>query len=399
MNTQEHIRMVDEYSAHNYHPLPVVLARGEGVWVWDVEGRKYLDMLSSYSALNQGHRHPKVVKALTDQCDRLCLTSRAFHHDQFAPFGKALAEATGFEQVLPMNTGAEAVETAIKAARRWGYTKKGVAPDKAEIIVCENNFHGRTTTIVGFSTEELYRDGFGPFAPGFRVVPYNDLDALEHAIGANTVGFLVEPIQGEAGINVPDDGYLREARWLCDQHGILLMTDEIQTGLGRTGKLFCYEYDGICPDILIVGKALGGGCFPVSAILASKKIMEVFVPGNHGSTFGGNPVACAVARAALEVIFEEKLVENSARMGQYIRDRIERLNSPHVAQVRGRGLLIGVEVKPESGKARPFAERMMELGILVKETHRTVLRFAPPLVITQEEADWALERIGQVLKG
>ena len=398
MNTQEHIRLVEEFSAHNYLPLPVVLAKGEGVWVWDVEGKRYLDMLSSYSALNQGHRHPKVMKAVRDQLDRLCLTSRAFYHDAFGPFCETITRASGFDQVLPMNTGAEAVETAIKASRRWGYTKKHVEPNKAEIIVCENNFHGRTTTIVGFSSEELYRDGFGPFSPGFRMIPYNDLDALEAAITRNTVGFLVEPIQGEAGINVPDSGYLAEARRICDRHNLLLMTDEIQTGLGRTGKFFCYEYDNIKPDILIVGKALGGGCFPVSGILASKEIMESFVPGNHGSTFGGNPIACVVGKAAIEVILEEGMIENSFKMGEYLRDELAKMHSPHVAEIRGKGLLVGVEIRPESGTARLFCERLAELGILAKETHETVVRFAPPLIITKEEMDWALERIARVLK-
>ncbi len=398
MNTEQHIQMAERYSAHNYHPLPVVLAKGEGVWVWDVEGRKYMDMLSSYSALSQGHRHPKVLKAMADQLDRLCLTSRAFHHDTFGPFCKRITEMCGFDQVLLMNTGAEGVETAIKAARRWGYLKKGVEKDKAEIIVCAGNFHGRTSTIVGFSTEELYRDGFGPFSPGFKTIPYNDLDALEAAMGANTVAFMVEPIQGEAGVNVPDAGYIKEARWVCDQHNVLLMTDEIQTGLGRTGKLFCYEYDGVKPDVLIVGKALGGGCFPVSGILASREVMSVFVPGNHGSTFGGNPVACAVGKAAIDVIEEDGLVANSFEMGQYLRTELEKLGSPHVAEIRGRGLLIGIEIRPESGPARPFCEKLGELGILSKETHKTVIRFAPPLVITKEEMDWALDRIAQVLK-
>jgi len=396
VNTQEHIGLAEAHSAHNYHPLPVVLAKGEGIWVWDVEGKKYLDMLSSYSALNQGHRHPRIVKALVEQTERLCLTSRAFHHDTFGPFSRAITEATGYDRVLPMNTGAEAVETAIKAARKWGYDRKGITRDKAEIVVCANNFHGRTSTIVGFSTEELYRKGFGPFTPGFRIIPYNDLDALEAAMTANTVGFLVEPIQGEAGINVPDAGYLKEARWICNQHNVLLMADEIQTGMGRTGKLFCFEYDGVRPDVLILGKALGGGLYPVSAILAGDDVMSVFVPGNHGSTFGGNPVACAVGKAAIEVTLEEKLVENSFEQGAYLRTALEKMGSPHVKQVRGRGLLIGVEVK---GRARPFCEKLAELGLLCKETHETVIRFAPPLVITREEVDWALERIGEVLKG
>lgn len=399
MNTQEHIDLVETYSAHNYKPLPVVLSRGEGVWVWDVEGRKYLDMLSSYSALNQGHRHPRIVKALKDQADRLCLTSRAFHHDTFGPFCEMLCKATGFDQFLPMNTGAEGVETAIKAARRWGYLSKGVEQDKAEIVVCEGNFHGRTTTIVGFSSDELYYRGFGPFGPGFRMIPYNDIQALEAAITSNTVGFLVEPIQGEAGVNVPGEGYLKQARRVCGEHNVLLMLDEIQTGLGRTGKLFCYEYEGIRPDVLIVGKALGGGCFPVSGILSSKQVMDAaFKPGNHGSTFGGNPVACAVAQAAVQVILDEGLVENSYKMGEYLRTRLAETGSPHVAEIRGKGLLVGVRIRAESGPARPFCEKLMELGLLCKETHVTIIRLAPPLTITKEELDWALERVAKVLK-
>lgn len=398
MNTFDHIRLVEEFSARNYEPLPVVLCKGEGVWVEDIDGKRYLDMLSSYSALNQGHRHPRILAAMQEQMGRLCLTSRAFHHDQFGTFCRAITRTCGFEQVLLMNTGAEAVETAIKCARRWGYRMKKVADDRAEIIVCQNNFHGRTTTIVGFSSEVLYRDGFGPFTPGFRMIPYNDVKALEKAINRNTVALLVEPIQGEAGIRVPADGYLAACREICTENGILLMADEIQTGLGRTGKLFCYEYDNARPDILIVGKALGGGCFPVSGILGSKELLSVFVPGNHGSTFGGNPLACAVGRAALEVIVEEKLADNAQAMGAYLREKILALGSPHVAEVRGRGLLIGIEVKPESGPARPFCEKLMRLGVLAKETHGTVIRLAPPLVIRQEEVDWALERLAQVLK-
>jgi ornithine--oxo-acid transaminase len=368
------------------------------VRLWDVEGKKYLDMLSSYSALNQGHRHPRVLAAMQAQMEKLCLTSRAFHHDTFGPFCKTLTEACGMEQVLLMNTGAEAVETAVKCARRWGYTKKHVASDRAEIVVCEGNFHGRTSTIVGFSSEMLYRDGFGPFAPGFRMIPYNDVAALEKSIRANTVAFLVEPIQGEAGINVPSDGFLKAAREVCTENNVLLMADEIQTGLGRTGRLFCYEYDDIRPDVVIVGKALGGGCFPVSGMLASREVMSVFTPGNHGSTFGGNPLACAVGKAAVEVILEEGMVENSRRMGEYLRTKVGELNSRHVKEIRGRGLLIGVEIREESGPARPFCEKLMHHGILAKETHGSVIRLAPPLVIKQEDLDWALERIGQVLK-
>lgn len=398
MNSLDYIRMTEAHSARNYLPLPVVLARGEGVWVEDVEGRRYLDMLSSYSALNQGHRHPRVLAAMQEQMGRLCLTSRAFHHDAFGPFCRAVTEACGFDQVLLMNTGAEAVETAIKLCRRWGYTKKGVPDGKAEIIVCDGNFHGRTTTIVGFSSEKLYNDGFGPFTPGFKMIPYGDAEALEKAVTPNTVAFLVEPIQGEAGIRVPKEGFLRVCREVCTQQNVLLMTDEIQTGLGRTGRLFCYEYDGVKPDVLIVGKALGGGCFPVSGTLASKELMSVFTPGNHGSTFGGNPLACAVGRAAIEVIIDEKLPENSYRMGEYLRSELAKLQSAHVAEVRGKGLFIGMEIRPESGPARGFCEELMELGILAKETHGTVIRFAPPLTITKSEVDWALDRIAQVLK-
>ncbi|MEO0079179.1 MAG: ornithine--oxo-acid transaminase [candidate division WOR-3 bacterium] len=398
MITNEHIRLAEEYSAHNYLPLPVVLCRGEGPWVWDVEGRKFLDMLSAYSALNQGHRHPKIVAAMEAQLGRLTLTSRAFHNDTFGPFCQTLTQLTGFEQVLLMNTGAEAVETAIKCARRWGYTKKKIPQDRAEIIVCENNFHGRTTTIVGFSSEELYRDGFGPFTPGFRLIPFNDIGALKRAITRNTVAFLVEPIQGEGGVIVPSKGYLREVRKICTEAEILLVLDEIQTGLGRTGRLFCYEHESARPDILIVGKALGGGCYPVSGILASREIMSVFVPGNHGSTFGGNPLACAVAKAAVEVVVEERLAERASELGSYFLAGLQMLNSPHVREVRGKGLLIGVEIRSESGSARQFCEKLMELGILAKETHNTVIRFAPPLVITKEEIDWTLERIGRVLR-
>ena len=398
MKSLDYIRLADTHSAHNYLPLPVVLTKGEGVWVEDVEGKRYLDMLASYSALNQGHRHPKILAAMQEQMGRLCLTSRAFHHDTFGPFCKTVTEACGMDQVLLMNTGAEAVETAIKLCRRWGYTQKGVPAGKAEIIVCDGNFHGRTTTIVGFSSEKLYSDGFGPFTPGFKMIPYGDAAALERAITPNTVAFLVESIQGEAGIRVPKDGFLKRAREVCTKNNVLLMTDEIQTGLGRTGRLFCYEYEGIKPDVLIVGKALGGGCFPVSGALASKELMSVFTPGNHGSTFGGNPLACAVGKAAVEVIIQEKLPENSFRMGEYLLGELQKLNSCHVAEVRGKGLFVGVEIKPESGSARRFCEKLMELGVLAKETHGTVIRFAPPLTITKTEIDWALDRIGQVLK-
>ncbi len=398
MNTQEHINLVERFAAHNYHPLPVVLARGEGVWVEDVEGKRYLDMLSSYSALNQGHRHPKIIRALQEQANRLCLTSRAFHNDQLGPFCQLLCSISGQEQALLMNSGAEAVETAIKCARRWGYTKKGVQPDRAEIVVCANNFHGRTITIISFSSEPLYRDGFGPFTPGFKVIPYDDIDALAGAITENTVGFLVEPIQGEGGIIVPRPGYLKKAEELCRRHRVLFILDEIQTGMGRTGKLFCYQYEDVKPDLLILGKALGGGCIPVSAVLGSKEVMSAFVPGNHGSTFGGNPLACAVGRAAVEVILEEKLPERSLELGAYFKNELEKINSSRVAEIRGKGLFIGVELKPDAGPARIYCEKLLQEGILAKDTHERVIRFAPPLVIQKSEIDWAMERIARVLK-
>jgi ornithine--oxo-acid transaminase len=398
LKSQDYIQLEENFAAHNYSPLPVVLCRGEGVWVEDVEGKKYLDMLAAYSALNQGHRHPKIINALIAQANRLTLTSRAFHNDQFGPLCKLLCEITGQEQVLLMNSGAEAVETAIKCARRWGYTRKGVPPDRAEIIVCANNFHGRTTTIISFSTEPLYRDGFGPFTPGFKIIPYDDLNALKQAINPNTVALLVEPIQGEAGIIVPHPGYLTGARQLCQEHKVLFILDEIQTGLGRTGRLFCYQYEAARPDVLILGKALGGGCVPISAVLSSREIMSVFVPGNHGSTFGANPLACAVAIAALQVILEEKLPERSFELGNYFMTRLKELNSPRVKEIRGRGLFIGVELKPEAGTARHYCEQLLKLNILAKDTHEQVIRFAPPLIIKTAEIDWAIERIAQVLK-
>lgn len=374
-----------------------MITKGEGVWVEDVEGKRYLDMLSAYSALNQGHRHPKIIKTLIEQANRLTLTSRAFHNDQLAPFCKLLSEITGQDQVLLMNSGAEAVETAIKLARRWGYTKKNVKPDQAEIIVCANNFHGRTITIISFSTEALYRDGFAPFTPGFKIIPYDDISALKQALNENTVGFLIEPIQGEGGVIVPKDGYLKKAKEICQEHRVLFILDEIQTGLGRTGRLFCYQYDDAKPDVLILGKALGAGCLPVSAVLSSKEIMAVFVPGNHGSTFGGNPLACAVGRAAIEVILEEKLAERSFELGGYFQTELKKMKAKKVAEIRGKGLFIGVELKPDAGPARVFCEKLLKLGILAKDTHEKVVRFAPPLVIKKEEIDWALERIAQVL--
>lgn len=394
---QAYLDEVDEYSAHNYHPLPVVLERGEGAWVWDVDGTRYLDMLSAYSALNQGHRHPAVIEAARKQLDSLTLTSRAFHNDQMGPFLKRLCEVTGFERALPMNTGAEAVETAIKMVRKWGYKVKGVPEGKAEIIVCDNNFHGRTTTIVGFSSDEQTKDGFGPFTPGFRSIPYGDAAALEAAINANTVGFLVEPLQGEGGVVVPPDGFLTRARELCTEHGVALMCDEIQTGLGRTGRMFCSDWEGVRPDVLIVGKALGGGVYPVSAAISDSEIMNVFHPGDHGSTFGGNPLGAAIGLAALDVIVDEKLSERSDELGQWFMEQLRAIGSPHVEEVRGKGLMIGVVIKDSSGTARPFCEALWARGVLAKETHHQVIRFAPPLTITKDELEFALEHAREAL--
>jgi ornithine--oxo-acid transaminase len=392
--TQQFIDQVDKVSAHNYHPIPVVIKEGKGVWVTDVEGKKYIDMLSAYSALNQGHNHPKILDALKKQLEKLTLTSRAFHNDQMGPFLAKLTEMAKFDKALPMNTGAEAVETAIKTARRWGYEVKGVENNQAEIIVCQDNFHGRTTTICGFSTDPLCQSGFGPFTPGFKVIPYGDAQALEKAITPNTVAFLVEPIQGEAGVIVPPEGYLKACREITKKNNVLLIADEIQTGLGRTGKLFCYMYDDIQPDIVTIGKALGGGFYPVSAILANSDLMDaVFKPGNHGSTFGGNPLGSAVASAALDVIVDENLVERSNEMGAYFMEKLNALNSPLIKVVRGKGLLIAIELTPEAGKARKYTEGLKDAGVLAKETHETIIRFAPPLVITKEEIDWAIDKI------
>jgi ornithine--oxo-acid transaminase len=388
------IQLTDRYSARNYHPLPVVLTRGKGAWVWDVEGKKYLDMLSAYSALNQGHCHPHIVKALNTQAKRLTLTSRAFHNDQMALFLKKLCTLSGYAKALPMNSGAEAVETAIKIARKWGYTKKKVERDRAEIIVCENNFHGRTTTIVGFSSEAQYRDGFGCFTPGFVTIPYNDPAALDEAINKNTVGFLFEPLQGEGGVIVPDQGYLTACSRICKKHNVLMIDDEIQTGLGRTGKLFACDHEKVRPDIVIVGKALSGGLYPVSAVLCDDHIMDVLKPGDHGSTFGGNPLASAVGIAALEVITRERLAQRAQKLGAWFRQCLADIGSPIVQEVRGKGLLIGVVLKK---KARPYCENLMERGILAKETHDMVVRFAPPLIISQTDLSWALPRIREVL--
>lgn len=385
----------DELGAHNYHPLGVVITEAHGAWVTDLEGKKYLDCLSAYSAVNQGHAHPRILEALVAQARRVTLTSRAFHNDRLGLFYKKLVDLTGMEKVLPMNSGTEAVETAIKAARKWGYEVKGIPADQAEIIVCRDNFHGRSTTIVSFSTEPLYREGYGPFTPGFRVIPYGDARALEESITPNTCAFLVEPIQGEAGVRVPPEGFLREAARICAQHNVLLMLDEIQTGLGRTGKMFCFEHEGIRPDVLILGKALSGGFYPVSAVLSRKDVLGVFTPGSHGSTFGGNPLGCAVALAALDVLVDERLPERAAELGEIAFRRLRDLDSPHVVEIRGKGLMVGIELnKP----ARPFCEALFGRGVLCKETHDMVIRFAPPLVVSEADLNWALDQVIEVLQ-
>jgi len=395
LTTQNFINLEEAYGAHNYHPLDVVLEKAEGVWVYDVEGKRYLDCLAAYSAVNQGHCHPRILAALIEQASKVTLTSRAFRNDQLALLYKDLHDLTGYDMALPMNSGAEAVETAVKAARKWGYKVKGIPDGNAEIIVCANNFHGRTVTIVSFSTDDQYRDGFGPFTPGFKVIPFGDAKALRAAITPNTCAFLVEPIQGEAGIIIPPSGFLQEAAAICRENRVLLIADEIQSGLGRTGKLFAFMHEGIRPDAVIVGKALAGGFYPVSAVLASKEVLGVFNPGDHGSTFGGNPLACAIARTALRVLVSEKMIERSAELGAYFVDRLKALRSPHVSEVRGLGLWIGIELnKP----ARPFCEALKEQGILCKETHEKVIRIAPPLVITREEIGWAFDRIKNVLE-
>jgi ornithine--oxo-acid transaminase len=395
LRTQDYVELENAYGAHNYHPLDVVINRAEGVWVYDVDGKKYLDCLASYSAVNQGHCHPKIMQTLVEQAHKVTLTSRAFRNDQLPLLYQQLHELTGFDMALPMNSGAEAVETAVKTARKWGYKVKGIPEGKAEIICCANNFHGRTVTVVSFSTDEQYRDGFGPFTPGFKIIPYGDIKALRQAITPNTCAFLVEPIQGEAGIIIPPKGFLKEASEVCRANRVLLMADEIQSGLGRTGKLFAYMHDGITPDVLIVGKALAGGFYPVSAVLASKEILGVYKPGDHGSTFGGNPLGCAVARTALRVLVEEKMVERSAKMGAYFLDKLKALRSPDLKEVRGRGMWIGIEL---NSKARPYCEALKEEGILCKETHDRVIRIAPPLVITRDEIDWAFARIKKVIE-
>lgn len=399
MSPRDYIALDDAYNARNYKALDVVLERGEGVWVWDVEGNRYMDFLAAYSALNQGHCHPRLVRVLVDQARKLALTSRAFRNDQLPLFAKELCELLGYEMMLPANTGAEAVETAVKAARKWGYTVKGVPDDAAEIIVCEGNFHGRTTTIISFSSEEQYRAGFGPLTPGFKMVPYGDARALEAAITEKTVAFLVEPVQGEAGVVVPPDGYLARARELCDEHKALLIIDEIQSGLGRTGYMLAAEHDGIKADAVALGKALAGGMYPVSAVVASREVLGVFEPGDHGSTFGGNPLGCAVAREALKVIVEEDLCSRAARLGARALAALEGLKSPYVDYVRGRGLWFGIVLRADAGGARRFCEALAAEGVLAKETHDNVIRLAPPLIIAEEELDEALEKVAKVLAG
>ena len=400
MKAKDYIELEQKYGAHNYHPLPVVISKAKGVWVWDVEGKKYIDMLSSYSAINQGHLNDRIVKAAIDQLQKVSLTSRAFSNDRMGAFLKKLCDVSGMEMALPMNTGAEAVETSIKMARRYAHQKMGIPEDKGEIIVCEHNFHGRTTTIISFSSDPDSKKGFGPFTPGFVTIPYNDIEAFRKAINKNTIGILVEPIQGEAGINIPSPGYLKELRKTCTEKRILFMLDEIQTGFCRTGHMFAYQREGIKPDVLMVGKALGGGLYPVSAALASKEIMSVFTPGSHGSTFGGNPLACAIGEAALDVLIDEKLADRANEMGAYFVKGLKEIKSKKITQIRARGLLIGVEFHLKEGETvRPICEKLMVKGVLAKDTHEKTVRFAPPLVITKEEIDWAMERIAEVFEG
>jgi ornithine--oxo-acid transaminase len=394
IKTEALIEQTEKYGAHNYHPLPIVISSAEGVWVEDPEGNKYMDMLSAYSAVNQGHRHPKIIQALKDQADKVTLTSRAFHNDQLGPWYEKICKLTKKEMALPMNTGAEAVETAFKAARRWSYDVKGVAENQAEIIACVGNFHGRTMTAVSLSSEAEYQRGFGPMLPGIKLIPYGDLEALKSAITPNTAAFLIEPIQGEAGIVIPPEGFIKTAFDVCKENNVLFIADEIQAGLARTGKMFACEWEGIEPDMYILGKALGGGVFPISCIVANKDILGVFNPGSHGSTFGGNPLACAVSIAALDVLIDEKLAEKSLELGNYFVSKLKEIKNPRIKEVRGRGLFIGVEL---TEPARKFCEKLKELGLLCKETHDTVIRFAPPLIINKQEIDWAMERINKVL--
>jgi ornithine--oxo-acid transaminase len=395
LSSREYIELEENYGAHNYHPLDIVIEHAEGCWVYDIEGKKYLDCLSSYSALNQGHCHPRILQTLKEQAEKVTLTSRAFRNNQLPLLYKELSEISGKTRALPMNSGAEAVETALKMARKWGYKVKGIPDGQAEIIVFENNFHGRTTTIVSFSTEAQYRDGFGPFTPGFKIVPYDDLEAIRKAITSNTCAILMEPIQAEAGILIPKAGYLKQVAELCKQNNVLFMADEIQTGLGRTGKIFAFQHEGIDPDVIIVGKALSGGFYPVSAVMANDEVMSVFNPGDHGSTYGGNPLGCAVARTALQVLKDENLVTRSATLGKKFLDQLKGINSPRIVEVRGQGLLIGIELNT---KARPFCEALKEEGVLCKETHDYVIRFAPPLVVSEQDLQWAFERIKKVIE-
>ncbi|MGG3007509.1 ornithine--oxo-acid transaminase [Geobacillus stearothermophilus] len=392
--SEQLIEQTERYGAHNYHPLPVVISEADGVWVKDPEGNRYMDMLSAYSAVNQGHRHPKIIAALKRQAERVTLTSRAFHNDQLGPWYEKVCRLTNKEMVLPMNTGAEAVETALKAARRWAYDVKGVPDNQAEIVVCEGNFHGRTLAAVSLSSEPAYKRGFGPLLPGVKIIPYGDIEALKAALTPNTAAFLLEPIQGEAGIRIPPQGFLKAAYDVCKEHNVLFIADEIQTGLGRTGKLFACDWEDVVPDMYILGKALGGGVFPISCVVANRDILSVFEPGSHGSTFGGNPLACAVSIAALEVIEEERLAERSLELGEYFLAKLKQIENKDIKEIRGRGLFIGVELH---GPARPYCEALKEQGLLCKETHETVIRFAPPLIITKEELDWAIERIVKVL--
>ena len=396
--TNKLIQEENKYCAHNYLPIPVMVEKAEGVWVWDVDGKKYIDMMAAYSAVSHGHCHPKILKAMHEQSKKVSVVSRAYHSETLGPFLKRLCEISGYDMVLPMNTGAEAVETAIKAARRWGYQKKGIEDGKANIIVAHNNFHGRTTTIIGFSSEFSYKEGFSPFDGGFKEIPFADAAALENAIDENTCAFLVEPIQGEAGIIVPPPGWLKKVAEICKHHNVLLICDEVQSGMGRTGKMFCYEHDGIQPDGLILGKALGGGVYPVSAFLANRDVMEVFTPGSHGSTFGGNSLAAAIGHAAIDVLIDEKLVENSAKLGAYLLERLRAVRSPVIMGTHGLGLWVGVEIDPQYATARAVCERLAENGFLSKETHETVIRIAPPLTITKEELDHGIEILRETLK-
>lgn len=397
MTGREQIELVERWAAHNYHPLPVVVVKADGVWVEDADGKRYMDMLAAYSAVNFGHGHAELLTAANEQLQRVTLTSRAFHNDQLGPMCEALARLCGMETVLPMNTGAEGVETAIKTARKWGYENKGVPEGKAKIICCENNFHGRTTTIISFSTDPQCRSGFGPFTPGFELIKYGDIDSLRNAIDDNTVAFLVEPIQGEAGIIVPPDGYLRQVRELCTERNVLLIADEIQSGLGRCGTTFCVEHEGVQPDVFILGKALGGGIMPVSAVVSSREILSVFTPGDHGSTFGGNPLSCAVARKVIEILETGKYQDNAKVAGAYLFEQLRAIKSDKVKEIRGRGLWVGIEFNPKAGKARDFCEKLLDQGMLCKDTHEQTMRLAPPLCITRDEIDWALDRLRTVL--